>query len=334
MADNPADSHYDELDRLAARSLAAREAAAGGDVRGARAADGRPRAIWPWAVSGLLLAFVLGLVGSPVFERELRSTLPATLQSDLTEAADPRVDRLVERVARLESERAAPVAGAQVPADAAALALRLQAVESRAVAGETNDANLLARLDALAAEVARTSTAVVETDARTRDLFVLSVARRMLEAGRPLTPIERAIETRFRDRDGAAVEALSAWSSVPQTRRTLRGRLDAIADMPPPEASGSWWDRLKARLSGLVTVRGDRAEPADSRALMEQARSAMAAGDVELAVSALAEGEWPLAVRQWVQDARILVAAEQALERLETDALEAGLGAVQAQPAP
>lgn len=329
MADNPTDSHYDELDRLAARSLAARESSAATDLR----RDTRPRAIWPWAVAGLLFAFALGLIGSPVFERELRGTLPAALQSDTAVAADPRVEQLVERVVRLESERTRPVADAGAAADASALALRLQAVESRAVASETNDANLLARLDALAAEVARTSNAVVETDARTRDLFLLSVARRMLEAGRPLTPIESAIETRFRDRDGAAVEALAAWSSVPQTRRTLRGRLDSIAELPPPEAAGSWWERLKARLSGLVTVRGERPETADSRALMEQARTAMAAGDVELAVSALAQGDWPPPIRQWVEDARILVAAEQALERLETDALEAGIGAVQAQPA-
>jgi hypothetical protein len=60
----------------------------------------------------------------------------------------------------------------------------------------------------------------------------------------------------------------------------------------------------------------------------------MAAGDVALAVSALGEGDWPPAVRQWVEDARILLAAEEALGRLETNALEAGVGALQAPPAP
>jgi hypothetical protein len=156
----------------------------------------------------------------------------------------------------------------------------------------------------------------------------------MLEAGRPLTPIEAAIEGRFRNRDGAAVEALAAWSAAPQTRRTLHSRLDALADLPPPAEAGGWWERLKARLSGLVMVRGAKVETADDRALMAQARAAMAAGDVELAVSALSEGAWPPPVQQWVQDARILVAAEEALARLETDALEAGVGELQAQPTP
>jgi hypothetical protein len=82
------------------------------------------------------------------------------------------------------------------------------------VASETNDANILARLDALAAEVARTSSAAAETDSRTRDLFLLSVARRMLDAVRPLTPIDGAIEGRFRAKDPAAVDALAAWSAA------------------------------------------------------------------------------------------------------------------------
>lgn len=328
MADNPTDSHYDELDRLAARSLAAREGAA------AVAQAGRTRTVWPWVVAGLLFAFVLGLVGSPIFEREVRRTLPSALQEEMPAPADPRVDALVDRVARLEAERSRP-AGAPPPlTDAAGLALRLQAVESRAVAAETNDANLVARLDALAAEVARTSSAVVETDMRTRDLFLLAVARRMLEAGRPLTPIEPVIETRFRASDGAAVEALETWSSAPQTRRTLHGRLETIGEIPPPEATGSWWDRLKARLSGLVTVRGAAVGKADSQALMAQARAAMASGDVALAVSALEAGDWPPAVGQWVQDARTLLAAEEALGRLEANALDAGLGALQTPAAP
>jgi hypothetical protein len=329
MADNPSDSHYDELDRLAARSLAARETASA-----AAAGPQRQRAVWPWVVAGVLFAFALGLVGSPVFERELRSHLPPELQSEMAGPADPRVDALVERVGQLEAAAGRAVPAPVAPQNAAGLALRLQSVETRAVAAETNDSNMLARLDMLAAEVARTSNAVVETDARTRDLFLLAVARRMLEAGRPLTPIEAALESRFRNQDGAALEALAAWTSAPQTQRTLKDRLRALAEAPEPEATGSWWDRLKARLSGLVTVRGEQAEVvADSRALMAQARAAMESSDVGLAVAALGEADASPAVGQWVADARILLAAEEALARLETTALETGVAALQA-PAP
>ena len=141
----------------------------------------------------------------------------------------------------------------------------LQSVETRAIAAETNDVNLAARLDALAAEVARTNTAVVETDMRTRDLFLLAVARRMLEAGRPLTPIERALENRFREADGAAVDALAAWTAAPQTQRTLKDRLKALQEMPEAADTRSWWDRLTSRLAGLVTVRGQTAETAPTR---------------------------------------------------------------------
>jgi hypothetical protein len=328
MADLPTDSHYDELDRLAARSLAAREGSAQPAARSRRT-------LLPWAIAGLLFVFLLGLVGSPLFERSVRGALPPALQADQGAEPDPRIDGLTERVAKLEAERARSANGDAVPiADVTGLGTRLQAVESRAMAAETNDSNLLARVDALAAEVARTSSAVVETDARTRDLFLLSVARRMLEAGRPLTPIEPVIADRFAKSDAAAVEALGAWSRAPQTRSTLKSRLAAIGELPSAGEAGGWWERLKARLAGLVTVRGERVETADGAALMAEARTAMAAGDLELAASALSEGDWPPAVRQWVADARILLAAEESLGRLETAALEAGIGAARSQPAP
>jgi hypothetical protein len=333
MADNPSDSHYDELDRLAARSLAARESAATADARQKRA-----RPFWPWIIAGLLLAFVLGLLGSPLFERELRGQLPPQLQSESAAPADPRVGELVARVDRLEGMAGRGVAAPPLPVDGAGLGARLQSVETRAIAAETNDLNLAARLDALAAEVARTNTAVVETDLRTRDLFLLAVARRMLEAGRPLTPIERALENRFREADGAAVDALAAWTAAPQTQRTLKDRLKALQEMPEAADTRSWWDRLTARLAGLVTVRGQTAETvADMDALLARARAAMEAGDTNLAVAALdqgdGQGDLPPAVRQWLADARILVAAEDALGRLETNALESGVGSLQA-PAP
>jgi hypothetical protein len=328
MADNPTDSHYEELDRLAARSLAARENSAQADAR-----SDSGRAIWPWAVAGLLFAFLLGLIGSPLFEREARGHLPAALQTEQLVPADPRVDGLAERVARLEAERGGPQAAAAVPQDVAGIGVRLQAVESRAIAAETNDANLLAMLDALAAELSRTRNAVAQTDSRTRDLFLLSVARRMVEVGRPLTPIEDVIDARFRADDGAAVEALSAWSAAPQTRETLQSRLETLAQTPATDEAASWWDRLKRRLSGLVTVRGEAPEGPDSEALMAQARDAMAAGDLGLAISALGDGDWPPAVAQWVQDARTLQAAEHALDRLETSALESGVAALQAPEA-
>ncbi len=341
MADNPTDSHYEELDRLAARSLAARDGSAEAEAR-----TRSSRAIWPWAVAGLLFAFLLGLLGSPLFERELRRQLPAALQPDQAVPVDPRVDGLAERLARLEVERGGPQAalavpqgavpqgatapqGAMAPQDLAGLGVRLQAVESRAIAAETSAVILVARLESLAAELSRTRAAFAQTDGRTRDLFLLSVARRMVEVGRPLTPIEGVIEARFRAADGAAVEALAFWSAAPQTRRTLERRLEPLAQAPAADAAASWWDRLKTRLSGLVTVRGETPKAPDSETLMAQARDAMAAGDLELAVSALETGGWPPAVAQWVQDARILLAAEQALDRLEANALESGVGALQ-----
>jgi len=246
------------------------------------------------------------------------------------------VAELAARVDRLEAMAGREGAAPQMPVDAAALGARLQSVETRAVAAEMNDQNLAARVDALAAEVVRANTAVVETDLRTRDLFLLAVARRMLEAGRPLTPIERALETRFRQSDGAALDTLAAWTAAPQTRRTLKDRLGALRELPQAADPRGWLDRLTSWMGGLVTVGGQAAQPAaDTGALLAQAMEAMEAGDTNLAIAGLQQGAsrgaWPPAVRQWVMDARTLVAADDALARLETSALESGVGALQVQ---
>ena len=321
MVDGP----LDELDRLAARSLAAREAES-------KRRPGRP--VWPWVISAALLAFALGMIGSPWFEREARSHMPVELRSESLPAPDPRVDGLVERIERLESAAPPPA----LPATSQAQAPAVDALDDRVAAMESRAGTLAAAVEALAAEQARSSNALALEDSRLKDLFLLALARRMLEAGRPLTSLEPALEARYRQSEPAALDALLAWSRAPQSRHTLKLGLDAlngeVAAHKPAEKG--WWDRLKERLGGLVTVReSGGSRPVDHQAQMAKAEDAMAAGDVTLAIAALQPLPQTQGIRQWTADARLLQAADAALSRLEGAAIdEAAARIAQDAPAP
>ena len=324
MIDRPQDAPprpMDDLDRLAARSLAARQSAATPPQR---------RAIWPWLLVAALLAFVIGMLGSPWFEREVRSQLPPPLRDQPLSQSDPRFDGLEARVARLEAAQARPPSSGQpalpgavaapAPADPAFDA-RLAALEAQAQALQGSSAATATRIEQLAADIARTSGEAAAGDRQVRDLFLLSVARRMLDGGRALTVLEPALAARFRPADDAAVDALAAWSTVPQTRDSLAGRLEAMqaAGSVPVADDRSLWQRLRDRLSGLVTVRTEQASglPADAAALPE-------------AIAALKDDDLPRAIRRmqaappseqrdtWLKDAQARLEAELAMERLES----------------
>lgn len=304
-----ADSPSDELDRLAARSLAAQQA-------DSKRKSGR--SVWPWVISAVLLAFALGLIGSPWFERQTRSHLPPELRSDVLPSPDPRVDGLSERLARLET--AEPP---QLPAPLAQADSAPPVQDSRIAALESRSAALNSSIEALVAEHARTSSALAMEDNRLRDLFLLALTRRLFEAGRPLTPLEPALVARFRDSDSARLDALFAWSRAPHDRQALAARLAQMEAQADTLATQGWWERVKAGFGRLVTVRGEGvAEPVRFETQMAKAQDALRAGDLSLAIAALRPLPQTAAIREWLQDARLLMAAEAALTQLETAAID------------
>ncbi len=324
MVDYTADTatrKQDDLDRLAARSQSARRE---------RAPSRSERSLWPWLIAAVFLALLLGMVASPWFERQVRGQMPEALRSDPAVVRDPRVDILLSRVERLEAQSSvglAVVPGTAVAEDMAPITGRIAALEAQAAAFQSIDANIAARLEQIAIDLQRTSGVAEAGDRQVRDLFMVTVARRMLESGRPLGPVQSVLSARFSAQDTAAIDSLARWSAVPQTRETLAARLETLdsgdgATTPPTQSQG-FWARLMSRLSGLVTVRdGTVAEPVETDAVAA-AREALASGDIALAVARLQRAP-PSAVRdQWMADARVLAAAEAALDRLETMLLDA-----------
>jgi hypothetical protein len=276
---------------------------------------------------GLLAAFLLGLLGSPLAERQARRLLPAAFHEEVTPVVDPRVDQLSARLEQLEAD-----AQADASLEASGISEGSDAGQGLAPAGQEQQAAVAlvqaeARLDALAAEVARMAQFQDRSEARVRDLFLLSVARRMLEAGRPLTPVMEPVRQQFGVADAAAVDALKAWSAAPQTRTTLAARLETLRAAPQPQ--GSLWERLRARLLGMVRVRGadEPLESADATAQLAEARTHLRNGDLELAVAAVRGSGDTVEARQWSADAGLLLAAEDALARLDSAALARAVAA-------
>ena len=213
----------------------------------------------------------------------------------------------------------------------------MSALESASSERMKADTDLSAQMQALSADLQRLTDQALAGDERMRDMFLLAVMRRMVVAGRPLTPMEEMMALRFRERDSVAVDALVDWSREPQTRRTLAGRLPElgrVAAQAEAQTAGSWWEKLKAGLSSMVTVRqpaGERA-PGSTEAV-GAAATALRNDDLELAISEMASGPQNPATRQWIRDAQLLLAAELALDRLDSLALAAAIPATQSDPA-
>ncbi len=322
-----------------------------------------------------LLAGLILLIGALVFgpslaERAAALLPPAwrTAAPAPAPAADPEVVRLRERLDGLERALAAmppaetpagnPATGsatAELVQDMAAampgdpdVASRTAALEMEAAALRAADAGVASRLDRLEAEIGRLQSESIASERQMRDLTLIMVARRMVDLGRPLGRLHDTLRERFGSFDTPAVDALQGWSTAPQTRATLLRQLEAISDEArPPTGAGTgpaaapadlpWWERIAASMRRLVIVRTpDSVGRPGADAAAAAARAALLDGDLALAIAQAERGGPRLAA--WTRDARLLLEAERALERLETrilaevTALE-GLMAPPAMPA-
>ncbi|MCG2841360.1 hypothetical protein L6Q21_10240 [Sandaracinobacter sp. RS1-74] len=295
----------------------------------ARPPEPARRNIWPWVTAGILASLLIGMIGSPWFEAKVRRNLPEAIQP----AASADVRGLEARLADMELRLASPAPSGGADEDADAIA-RISALETAAQAREQAGLEATDRLNQLAVELQRMNEELSSGDERIRDLFLLSVMRRMLEAGRPLNPIEDMVSARFREKDGGAVETLAAWSREPQTRETLAKRLPELARVgreADAQQAGGWWERLKLGFSRMVTVRRPAGEDRPGQAeVVQAAAEALRAGDLGLAISEMQAGRQTAETRQWIRDAELLLAAESGLDRLDSQALSAAIATARA----
>ncbi len=252
----------------------------------------RPRPVLPWLLAAALLTFALGLIANPWFEHTVRSRLPFTAAAPVP-ADTSAVAAIEARLARLEAQ---PVSGAPgLPAAAvnnmAKAAAQADAADSRSAANAERLDKLAGDLGALTARVetehARSANMVAgaaQASAQAQGALTLILARRAIDAGRPLGALDQPLRQAFEARYPAAVQAVSALGAQPVNlallRRdlvALRPRLVSTTSVP---AGRDWLSTLGDTLAGLV-----------SSAPARPATAATTGDPVDLALQALDHGD-------------------------------------------
>lgn len=284
------------------------------------------RSLVPWVATAAAVAFALGLIGSPLFERAFRSSMPEAMRSHADTETAASIASLQSRVSQIEKAPPASSAPVSGPAgDVVVLSSRVEALERVDGKLQDFDTGLSARITQLSDQLAAQSASASQSGRQARDLLLVAMARRFVETGRPLGRLQDAIAARFLPGDQAAVDALAAWSAAPQSAALLRRRLGEfnshdVAENPPADAG--WWEGLRFRLSRMVRVTDDRN---GSEKAVELVGAALDSGDVAMAVTQM-EGLPPSVRRNaWLEDARRLSAALAAVDALEGRVLDSTL---------
>ena len=305
-----------------------------------------PRAVFAWLLTAVLLAFALGLIANPWFERSVRSRLPGFAPTVSPTIAD--VDALETRVAALEARPAVRVAGgavadpaaservARVEGSLATLGATVPATEARIDKLATDLAALTARIDATASGTAAALDSATATAARAQALLVAGAVRRQLAAGQRLGPLEPALRRNFAGRAAPQVEAVAALGATPVTVASLRAGLALLrsaltGSATVPGGTRSWWQSFADGVAGIVVRPAAGATATDPAARLDRADRDLVAGDVAAATAELAALPPALRIRAtpWLAAADRYLAGWRGLAALETmllDPLPAGPG--------
>lgn len=201
-----------------------------------------------------------------------------------------------------------------------------------APAGTTIDA-LSARENELGGRLAalESRTATVEEDARAaagnagraEALLIAFSARRMLDRGQPLGYLEDQLRSRFGARQPAAVGAILQAGRTPVTLEDLRAGLDGVAPLlATGAANDGWLTSFRREIGGLIVIRHAGTPSMLPNDRLARAHRALDAGQVEAALAEVAHMPGAASADAWIKAARSYVGARQALDLLETAAVQ------------
>lgn len=281
----------------------------------------RRRSVVPWLIAAMALAFAVGLLANPWFERAVRGRLPgAAAPADTTAQAalSAMQARLESLEARTGSALPPAVNDPAAPEDTAGLAAAHASTATDLAALEAEIAELRRRTDSSLA-------AASEGAERAQAALLVAALRRAVETGRRFDAYVPALRERFGASHPTETATLVAFTQRPVSAAALGTALGRLAPtVAQGEAQGrSWWSSFRAGLAGIVTVRRADQPAADAQAQLRGAVMRAEAGDIDAALRGVtqlpADARRPLG--GWAAEARRLVAAEAALEALEVAAL-------------
>lgn len=246
----------------------------------------------PWVIAGSLFVFTAGMIANPWFERSVRDKLPFVDTAVVAPANDSvQVKALAARIAQLEGRAASPAAPMPVERLARAEAKVETSTDQIARDAERIDristelTALSGRVDADRGRESAIAAAAADAAERAQGTMALMLARRTLDAGRPLGPLETVLRRSFQQRYPQAVTAVAALGAAPATPATLRRDFDALR-RSVGDTSG---DTNKSWLATLAsTVMGAVSRPADTGpAPLDAAAAALSRNDILAAANQL-----------------------------------------------
>jgi hypothetical protein len=200
------------------------------------------------------------------------------------------------------------------------------------------DESRVAALEARLADIDRHAAAASDQAARAEGMLIAAAARRAVDRGVALGYLEEQLTAHYGTTQPRMVANIIAASHAPVTLDSLRAGLDSVmTETTPTAVKGDWWGRMRASLSGLITVRkaGEVSVVPDER--LARARLALSTGAVDNALAEVARLPGGASTSVWMANARRYLEAHSALDVLEAAALmrpAVAKSAAAPQPAP
>ncbi len=309
-----------------------------------------------WTLVLLLGSFAAGMIGSPWFESQVRSRLPAWAQTSaaqpaVTSASDSAAFAALEariaaaeqkpdsaglpaavaaRIAALEANRTVEGAGAAALAtDLGPLGNRMTAAEERlkvlepAVQTATTAA---AQIGASEARITALQSAVADQSARLRAFASLAPLRRALANGAPAGAYVDALAAAVPAGSGdiallrAAVTQPKTLASLQQGYAQRQAIVATTAGKANTQVSDSWLETAMAQARALVGQSSSKNAAASSDSIVRGA-AALQRGDVDAAMRLVrsSSGAEQQRFNDWLVEAQRYVGARAALTRIESE---------------
>jgi hypothetical protein len=158
---------------------------------------------------------------------------------------------------------------------------------------------------------------------RAEGLMVAFAARRQIDRGQPLGFLEEQLRERFAANQGPAVGTIIQAAGEPVTIEDLRAGLDVIApELTTGVARDGWMGSFRRELGNLIVLhRADTPSPLPADRLT-RARRMLQNGQVEAALAEVARMPGAAQGGRWINAARRYIGARQALDAIETAAIQ------------
>lgn len=213
-------------------------------------------------------------------------------------------------------------ASGDVPASVASEAVVAAASSAASDAVLASTSAKVSALEQRLAELNQQANTAAGQATRAEALLVAFAARRAIERGQPLGILENQLRVRFGASQPGAVDRVIAAAAHPITLGSLAEELATIQPQLMGKApQGNTWDWLSGQIASLFVIRHDEGPNATPEARVDHARLALAGGRVDAAISDVERMPGKEAATEWLAHARDWVAAERALDQLETAAM-------------